>query len=85
MKKFSETKTNRKPPNPRAWQRMTPTPLPTDLNPYENISRILPIYAANNFKYFELLTVPKYPPKDIEDYIRRLKEKIACMKRELLL
>lgn len=65
--------------------RIAPTPIPKNHDPYENISRIMPIYVADNYTYFELLTFPKQKIKDWESYLQRIRQKIACLKAENLL
>jgi hypothetical protein len=65
------------------WVRK-PTPIEKH-DHYQDICRIFPSYVVKNYKYFELLTVPKYNIKDWEVYILRLKKKISCMKSEFLL
>lgn len=62
-----------------------PTPIPKEYNPYEDICRIMPHYVASNYQYFELLTTPRLNILDGDAYVLRIKEKISCLKRELLL
>lgn len=62
-----------------------PTPIPKAHNPYENISRIMPFYVADNYSYFEVLTPPKQKIKDWDSYILRIKQKISCLKAQFLL
>ena len=61
-----------------------PTPLEKH-DPYAGICRIFPSYVKDNYEYFELLTAPAQKLKDWDGYIRRLKQKIICMKSEFLL
>ena len=63
---------------PKHDYRKPPTKIPKDYNPYEDICRIFPAYVAQNYIYFELITAPKLKPK--EGYVKKIKEKINCLK-----
>ena len=78
MKPFTHFTKKKPVPKPKVKHdyRRPPTPIPKEWEE-EDLCRILPHYIANNYAYFELLSLPKRKIIDWAGYVLRIKKRIT--------
>ena len=71
----------KKPKLDRSVFKKKPTPIKS-IDPYHGICRVLPLYVVENFDELMTLAPPLYF-KNKDQYVLRLKQKIACLKHKI--